>query len=194
MPTSAGTRDLETQVLAPLRQTIDTLRREQATPGQQGPEIKGSCEATAGSLGSRRREIQAEIRRLRKSVSDATSVATRIRCEIDAWRFPETADWKDWLAEQPLFDDWSRLDEDGPPPRTLKEWIAIESEYRPRVDDGVRVNIAPLQRGGLLAAPVLAAKDVERAIADRARWPTGGSSGGGSNGGGSNGGGRGHPT
>jgi hypothetical protein len=46
----------------------------------------------------------------------------------------------------------------------------MESVYRPRVDDGVRVNIAPLQRGGLLAAPVLAAKDVQRAIADRARW------------------------
>jgi hypothetical protein len=32
------------------------------------------------------------------------------------------------------------------------------------------VNIAPLQRAGLLAADVLAAKDVEKAIADRAEW------------------------
>jgi hypothetical protein len=37
-------------------------------------------------------------------------------------------------------------------------------------DDGVRVNIAPLQKLGLLAAPVLAAKDVDRAIADRNCW------------------------
>ncbi len=42
--------------------------------------------------------------------------------------------------------------------------------YEPLIDDGVRVNIAPLQKLGLLASPVLAAKDVDRAIADRNRW------------------------
>ena len=34
----------------------------------------------------------------------------------------------------------------------------------------VRVNIAPLQKAGLLAADVLAKKDVDKAIADRAQW------------------------
>jgi hypothetical protein len=34
----------------------------------------------------------------------------------------------------------------------------------------VRVNIAPLQKAGLLAAPVLAAKELDKAIADRADW------------------------
>ncbi|GAJ05060.1 unnamed protein product, partial [marine sediment metagenome] len=37
-------------------------------------------------------------------------------------------------------------------------------------DDGVRVNIAPLQKVGLLKTPVLAAKDINIAIADRNRW------------------------
>ena len=34
----------------------------------------------------------------------------------------------------------------------------------------VRVNIAPLQKAGLLAADVLAKKDLDKAIADRAQW------------------------
>ena len=42
--------------------------------------------------------------------------------------------------------------------------------YIPDRDDGVRVNVAPLQRAGVLAAEVLAAKDVMKAIADRATW------------------------
>jgi hypothetical protein len=50
----------------------------------------------------------------------------------------------------------------------LDKLIAIP--YEPVIDDGVRVNIAPLQKFGLLASPVLAAKDVDRAIADRNRW------------------------
>jgi SAM-dependent methyltransferase len=44
--------------------------------------------------------------------------------------------------------------------------------YSPHRDDGVRVNVAPLQRAGLLAAEVLAAKDVMKAITDRATWQT----------------------
>jgi hypothetical protein len=47
--------------------------------------------------------------------------------------------------------------------------VGQERRYDPDLNDGVRVNIAPLQRAGLLAADVLA-KDVEKAIADRAEW------------------------
>jgi hypothetical protein len=46
----------------------------------------------------------------------------------------------------------------------------IAMPYEPLIDDGVRVNIAPLQKLGLLASPVLAIKDIDRAIADRNRW------------------------
>ncbi len=46
----------------------------------------------------------------------------------------------------------------------------INLPYEPLIDDGVRVNIASLQKVGLLKHPVLATKDVDRAIADRNRW------------------------
>jgi len=46
----------------------------------------------------------------------------------------------------------------------------INLPYEPLIDDGVRVNIAPLQKVGLLKYPVLSKKDVDRAIADRNRW------------------------
>lgn len=47
--------------------------------------------------------------------------------------------------------------------------IIISLPYEPLIDDGVRVNIAPLQKVGVLKCPVLA-KDVDSAIADRNRW------------------------
>jgi len=53
--------------------------------------------------------------------------------------------------------------------KSLKD-IRQESLYQPDINDGGRVNIAPLQKAGLLAADVLAAKDMEKAIADRAAW------------------------
>jgi hypothetical protein len=56
------------------------------------------------------------------------------------------------------------------PPTTVPEWIAQERSYVPDINDGVRVNIAPLQKAGLLAAEVLAKKDLDKAIADRAEW------------------------
>jgi len=46
----------------------------------------------------------------------------------------------------------------------------INLPYEPLIDDGVRVNIAPLQKVGVLKHSVLAGKDVDRAIADRNRW------------------------
>ena len=74
----------------------------------------------------------------------------------------------------------SRRPESEPTPRALVESpSAFDRERSAEVaanvraassDDGVRVNIAPLQRAGLLGVDVLAPPDVERAIADRARW------------------------
>jgi hypothetical protein len=40
----------------------------------------------------------------------------------------------------------------------------------PDINDGVRVNIAPLQKAGLVTADVLAGKGLDKAIADRASW------------------------
>lgn len=72
-------------------------------------------------------------------------------------------------AKEPL-DKWCSRDGRAPAPATWDAFLAQERRYDPDLNDGVRVNIAPLQRAGLLAADVLAAKDVEKAIADRAEW------------------------
>ena len=62
------------------------------------------------------------------------------------------------------------LDGRRPEPETPEAFFQQESRYFPDINDGVRVNIAPLQKAGLLAADVLSKKDVDKAIADRAQW------------------------
>lgn len=71
------------------------------------------------------------------------------------------------LAAEPL-DRWSG---DGVfPPADRAALLAQEQAWRVDINDGVRVNVAPLQGAGLLASDVLAAKELPKAIADRARW------------------------
>jgi len=72
-------------------------------------------------------------------------------------------------AREPL-DQWTSRDGSGTPPASPEAFLAQERKYDPDLNDGVRVNIAPLQHARLLAADVLATKDVEKAIADRAEW------------------------
>jgi len=67
-------------------------------------------------------------------------------------------------------DKWTSRDGKSPQPKTGDEFYAQEKRYDPDINDGVRVNISPLQKAGLLAAEVIAKKDVEKAIADRAEW------------------------
>ena len=71
------------------------------------------------------------------------------------------------LADEPL-DRWAG---DGTlSPESRADLLAQERAWQVDVNDGVRVNIAPLQAAGLTAGNVLAKKDVGKAIADRARW------------------------
>jgi hypothetical protein len=72
-------------------------------------------------------------------------------------------------ANEPM-DKWTSRDGRARPPASREALLAQERRYDPDLNDGVRVNIAPFQRAGLLPADVLAAKDVEKAIADRAAW------------------------
>ena len=95
---------------------------------------------------------------------------TQLRDTIAAWQCREAADWEPWLAAQPMYDAISSVDGRRRPPTTVVEWVAQERSYVPDINDGVRVNIAPLQKAGLLAADVLAKKDLDKAIADRADW------------------------
>ncbi len=67
-------------------------------------------------------------------------------------------------------DKWSSLDGQKPPPVNTDSFYNQEKAYFPDINDGVRVNIAPLQRAGLLALNVLSQKDVVKAIENRAEW------------------------
>ena len=77
------------------------------------------------------------------------------------------ADLDKLLAAEPL-DRWSG---DGSvPPASREELLRAERAWHVDLNDGVRVNVAPLQLAGVLASDVLKAADAQKAIADRARW------------------------
>jgi hypothetical protein len=74
------------------------------------------------------------------------------------------------IAKKEPLDRWTSRDGQAPHPQDPHAFELQEKRYDPDLNDGVRVNIAPLQKAGLLAADVLNAKDVDKAIADRAEW------------------------
>jgi hypothetical protein len=109
---------------------------------------------------ARRVELEAQIEELR--AFDATLEEVIVRgfdCPV----------LEALAAKEPL-DKWTARRAGMPAPRDLEGFLAQERRYDPDLNDGVRVNIAPLQRAGILAADVLATKDMEKAIADRAEW------------------------
>lgn len=81
----------------------------------------------------------------------------------------DSAVLREIMKKEPL-DKWTSRDGKSYHPKTGEEFYAQEKRYDPDINDGVRVNIAPLQKAGLLASEVIAKKDVEKAIADRAEW------------------------
>ena len=93
-----------------------------------------------------------------------------MRDTIEEWWCPEALDWEEWLSGQAMHDQLSGLNGKRTPPQTIAEFVRQESLYQPDINDGVRVNIAPLQKAGLLTADVLAGKDADKALSDRAAW------------------------
>ncbi len=85
---------------------------------------------------------------------------------VEAFRSPTL----DKIAAKEPLEKWTSRDGRSRAPETPDALLVQERRYDPDPNDGVRLNIAPLQRAGLLAADVLAAKDVEKAIADRTEW------------------------
>lgn len=81
----------------------------------------------------------------------------------------DSATLREIIKKEPL-DKWASHDGKSPLPKSGEDYYAQEKRYNPDINDGVRVNVAPLQKAGLLAAEVIAKKDVEKAIADRAEW------------------------
>lgn len=74
------------------------------------------------------------------------------------------------IINKEALDEWTSADGITAPPVNREAFLLQECRYDPDINDGVRVNIAPLQKAGLLAAEVIAKKDVDKAIADRAEW------------------------
>jgi hypothetical protein len=73
------------------------------------------------------------------------------------------------LSSEPT-DKWASPDGRRPAPQSLQEFLAQERRYDPDLNDGVRVNISPLERAGVLASDVLGAEEIEHALNDRVSW------------------------
>jgi hypothetical protein len=155
---------------------LEPLRQEAKTAKEEIEKLDAELEATGlpfqrrNELGERKHEFKEKIKALKKKHNEKAGIAQKLREKIEDWTCPEAETWEPWLCARPLFDKVASLDGNRQPPQTLAEFIAQESTYSPDINDGVRVNIAPLQKAGLLHTDVLDSKDADKAIADRAEW------------------------
>ncbi|KPV54872.1 hypothetical protein SE17_01110 [Kouleothrix aurantiaca] len=137
-------------VLARIRtQYVDPLLRAER---QRAEDARRANDETAAALATERiQELEAFAARLRHVAGDGFAC-------------PEL----DKLLEGESLDRWSG---DGYLSPTERADLARqERAWRVDLNDGVRVNIAPVQLAGLLVSDVLKAVDARKAIADRARW------------------------
>ena len=82
-----------------------------------------------------------------------------------------TRDGRDALPGDEVGEPLDRWSGDGYlAPATRADFERAERVWAVDSNDGVRVNVAPLQLAGVLAAPVLKEVDARKALADRARW------------------------
>jgi hypothetical protein len=148
---SATLATIQSQYVRPLRQRYETeLRGIESIPAA----------ARSARQDARRLELEVAIHELRDFDATLEQVATQ------GFASEPLAEI---VAQEPL-DAWCSIDGVKPPPEDREVLLRQEQSYIPDINDGVRVNVAPLQKAGLLAANVLSAKDVDKAIADRAEW------------------------
>jgi hypothetical protein len=157
-------------VLGPDKDKVKKLREEQKSCEEQLEANPAPSAVEVRDLKYRVKEIKEDMKVLTAKIKRRAALANTVRTQIEGWKSKESAGWGDWLAGQPLFDRIAILDGRRAAPTTIAEFITQESLYAPDINDGVRVNIAPLQKAGVLAADVLAGKDLDKAIADRAEW------------------------
>lgn len=175
-------------VLGPIKEQIKALNEQNKTLDAEHKVLTGKAEPAPDKaveyeqlspteradrvreLERRMKQIKLEIKPLRDEQNEKADKTKKLRTVIEKWTCPEADTWEPWLASQPLYDQVSALDAQRQPPTTVADFIRQESYYAPDINDGVRVNIAPIQKAGLLAADVIAAKELDKAIADRAEW------------------------
>ena len=162
-------KPLDDAVLEPLRQEIKT-DKEEIEKIDEELKTEGLPFQRRNELGERKHELKVKIKTIKSDHDEKSDRARKIRSQIEKWTCPEAETWETWLSAQPLFDTVASLDGQRPPPQSIADFITQESRYAPDINDGVRVNIAPIQKAGLLHADVLDAKDADKAIADRAEW------------------------
>ena len=140
---------LQSQYIRPLRQSYETELRTLNNSALLTPDQSG-----------RRIQLEAWIDELK-------DFEVRLeQCARDGFASPKL---KNIARKEPL-DRWTSRDGQAVQPATRAEFETQEMRFDPDLNDGVRVNIAPLQKFGLLAMEVLNNRDLEKAIADRAEW------------------------
>ena len=162
-------KPFEQVVLGPDKDQIKALKEEQKDCEEQ-------MDADPAPSGAEARHLRSRVKEIKEAVKTLTA---RIRRE---WHVPMSSALRSnagkarslWAGANGWLDNrcstGSRASMGArATPTTIAEFISQESLYAD-INDGVRVNIAPLQKAGLLAADVLAAKHVDKAIADRAEW------------------------
>jgi len=108
-------------------------------------------ETTSMLANERIQELEAFVEKLRLTEEQGFACA-----ELDKF-----------IAVEPL-DRWSG---DGYfAPASRDELLRNEQAWHVDINDGVRVNIAPLQLAGVLVSDVLKLSDARKALTDRARW------------------------
>jgi hypothetical protein len=162
-------RPLDAAVLEPLRQEIKAAKAEIETIDEE-LKTEGLPYQRRNELGELKHELKEKVKSIKADHDDKSDRARKVRVEIELWTCSEAETWEAWLSAQPLFDAVASLDGQRPPPQSVADFITQESRYAPDLNDGVRVNIAPIQKAGLLHAEVLDGKDADKAIADRAEW------------------------
>jgi hypothetical protein len=162
-------KPLDAAVLEPLRQEIKTSKVEIEKIDDE-LKTEGLPFQRRNEIGERKHELKEKIKSLRSDHDEKSDRARKVRSQVELWVCPEAETWEAGLSAQPLFDAVTSLDGQRPPPPSIADFITQESRYAPDINDGVRVNIAPIQKAKLLHAVVLDPKDADKAIADRAEW------------------------
>ncbi|NIM13882.1 MAG: BREX-1 system adenine-specific DNA-methyltransferase PglX [Candidatus Aminicenantes bacterium] len=142
---------IRTQYVALLRQRYET-------------ELRGIESVSIDSRSDHQDQRRVELERLIEELKDFETKLQKVAAEAFASEKLNT------LIADEKPDKWCSIDGSKEPPKDKETFLRQERSYFPDINDGVRVNIAPLQKAGLLAADVLAKKDAAKAIDDRAEW------------------------